>query len=79
MALDDAGSPLGGRVAIVTGGGRGLGRAMALGLVKAGATVVAAAARERDEIERLARDAEAGRPDVIYPMLADAEGRPIEL
>jgi NAD(P)-dependent dehydrogenase (short-subunit alcohol dehydrogenase family) len=65
-------NPLNGRVAIVTGGGRGLGRAMALGLTKAGATVVATAARERDEIERLARDADdAGSPEAIYPMLAD--------
>jgi NAD(P)-dependent dehydrogenase (short-subunit alcohol dehydrogenase family) len=64
-------SALNGRVAIVTGGGRGLGRAMALGLAKAGATVVATAARERDEIERLARDADAGGVGAIRPMLAD--------
>src|SRR6476660_4386800 len=65
-------SSLGGRVAIVTGGGRGLGRAMALGLAKAGASVVVTAARERDEIERVAREADAGgRPNAIYPMLAD--------
>jgi 3-oxoacyl-[acyl-carrier protein] reductase len=45
---------------------------MAVGLAKAGATVVATAARERDEIERVARGADAGgRPDAIYPMLAD--------
>ena len=68
----EAKSPLSGRVAIVTGGGRGLGRAMALGLVEAGARVIATAARERDEIERLAHDADAGgRPDAVYPVLAD--------
>ena len=68
----EAKGPLSGRVAIVTGGGRGLGRAMALGLVEAGARVVATAARERDEIERLARDADAGgRPNAVYPVLAD--------
>src|ERR1700729_3643512 len=68
----EAKGPLSGRVAIVTGGGRGLGRAMALGLVEAGARVVATAARERDEIERLARDADAGgRPNAVRPVLAD--------
>jgi NAD(P)-dependent dehydrogenase (short-subunit alcohol dehydrogenase family) len=74
MAPDECSveGPLSGRVAIVTGGGRGLGRAMALGLAEAGASVVATSARERDEIERLARDADAGgRPGAVYPMLAD--------
>src|SRR5882672_7843886 len=42
------------RVAIVTGGGRGLGRAMVLGLAQAGIHVVATAARERTEIEAVA-------------------------
>jgi 3-oxoacyl-[acyl-carrier protein] reductase len=46
-----------GRVVIVTGGGRGLGRAMTHGLALAGATVIATAARERDEIERVALEA----------------------
>ncbi len=58
---------LDGKVAIVTGGGRGIGRAIALGLAAAGARVVATAARRRDEIERLAAEGD-GR---ILPVLAD--------
>jgi 3-oxoacyl-ACP reductase-like protein len=46
------GAPLEGKVAIVTGGGRGLGRSMVLGLARAGAKVIATAARERQELER---------------------------
>ena len=57
------------RVAIVTGGGRGLGRSMTLGLVGAGAAVVATAARERGEVERVA--AEAAAPSRILPIVAD--------
>ena len=59
---------LAGRVAIVTGGGRGLGRAMAFGLAQAGAAVVVTAARETLEIDAVAREGEPGR---IVPMLAD--------
>jgi len=61
---------LSGRVAIVTGAGRGLGRAMALGLARAGADVVATAAREALEIERVATEA-AGAPGRIVSILAD--------
>ena len=57
-----------GKVAIVTGGGRGLGRAMALGLSRAGFRVAITAARTRDEIEAVAREAPPGR---IYPVMAD--------
>ena len=53
--------------AIVTGGLRGLGRAMALGLLQAGHNVVAVGHLQDDvpEMERLA----AGRP--LHPMVAD--------
>lgn len=43
-----------GKVAIVTGGGRGLGHAMTLGLARAGARVVVSAARQGDEVRTVA-------------------------
>jgi NAD(P)-dependent dehydrogenase (short-subunit alcohol dehydrogenase family) len=55
-------------VAIVTGAGRGLGRAMARGLAHAGIRVVATAARERVEIDAVA--AEVGE-EMIVPVVAD--------
>ena len=57
-----------GKVAIVTGGGRGLGRSMVLGLVRAGATVIATAARESRELEHVAAEAP---PGAVAPMIAD--------
>jgi NAD(P)-dependent dehydrogenase (short-subunit alcohol dehydrogenase family) len=63
---------LAGKVAIVTGGGRGLGRSMVLGLVRAGASVVATAACETAEIEQVAHEAEEmGYVDRIRPLTAD--------
>jgi 3-oxoacyl-[acyl-carrier protein] reductase len=63
---------LSGRVAIVTGGGRGLGRAMVLGLAHAGVNVVATAARERTEIEAVAKEAhQACGEERVLPLLAD--------
>jgi NAD(P)-dependent dehydrogenase (short-subunit alcohol dehydrogenase family) len=56
------------KVAVVTGGGRGLGAAMALGLARAGYRVVVTAAREAAEIEAIA--AEAG-VDRVCPLVAD--------
>jgi 3-oxoacyl-[acyl-carrier protein] reductase len=66
-AVTNPEKPLSGRVAIVTGGGRGLGRAMALGLARAGCRVVITAAREPDEIAAVAA-ASAGS---IHALVAD--------
>ncbi len=60
------------RVAIVTGGGRGLGRSMVLGLVRAGVPVIATAGRERSEIEAVAREAEESNAQAsAVPLVAD--------
>ena len=63
---------LSGKVAIVTGAGRGIGRSMALGLARAGANVMITAARHQKEIdlvvEEAAKSSAAGR---VRPALAD--------
>jgi NAD(P)-dependent dehydrogenase (short-subunit alcohol dehydrogenase family) len=51
---------LAGRVAVVTGGGRGVGRGMAVALARAGATVVVASRTAAELGETLASIAEAG-------------------
>jgi NAD(P)-dependent dehydrogenase (short-subunit alcohol dehydrogenase family) len=64
--------PLRSRVATVTGGGRGVGRARALALTEAGARIIVSAARKRAEIEAVAEEAERrwGRARIV-PMIAD--------
>jgi NAD(P)-dependent dehydrogenase (short-subunit alcohol dehydrogenase family) len=70
--MTSASDGLTGKVAIVTGGGRGLGRSIVLGLVHAGATVVATAARENAEVEDVAHEAKAmGFGGSIVPLVAD--------
>lgn len=61
-----------GKVAIVTGGAKGLGRAMSLGLVGAGARVAATGGHDRAALHSLAADAEniAGAKRVL-PILAN--------
>ena len=60
------------RVAIVTGGGRGIGRTMALALAQAGARVIVSAAREKAEIEAVADEAERRLGERrIVPLVAD--------
>jgi NAD(P)-dependent dehydrogenase (short-subunit alcohol dehydrogenase family) len=63
---------LSGKTAIVTGAGRGLGRSMALGLARAGANVVLAAARNRREIDDVAEAAAKNSSGgAVLPLLAD--------
>jgi 3-oxoacyl-[acyl-carrier protein] reductase len=57
------------KVALVTGAGRGLGRAMALGLSRAGFRVAITAARNRAELEAVAREVPRGQ---VYPVISDA-------
>jgi 3-oxoacyl-[acyl-carrier protein] reductase len=60
------------KTAIVTGGGRGLGRAMALGLLRAGANVVITGARNREELATMTMQAATrGQENRIRTMVAD--------
>ena len=72
--MSDAAPTLEGKTAVVTGGGRGIGRAIALALAKAGADVVPTS-RTRTEVEACGEAIEAeGRRTLAQPCdVADAE------
>ena len=71
MAGGEFTAELAGKTAIVTGGGRGLGRAMALGLARAGTNVVITAARGRREIQAVADEAKAAKAGIVRALIAD--------
>jgi len=58
------------RVAIVTGGGRGIGRAIALGYAGAGADVLISAARNPGEAAQVARESDS-LPGTVHAVQAD--------
>jgi 3-oxoacyl-[acyl-carrier protein] reductase len=63
---------LAGQVAIVTGGGRGIGRAIALALAEAGAKVTITSARQPDETAAVAQEIEAlAGKGAALPLQAD--------
>ena len=72
MEADVKTSQIPSRVAMVTGGGRGLDRAMVLGLAQTGIHVVATAARERTEIETIAEEVRQNCAESrVLPLVAD--------
>lgn len=72
MAEKMSDGSLQGRTAIVTGAGRGLGRAMALGLARAGANVMITAARSQHELDTVKHAGANQQTGAIHTMLADA-------
>ncbi len=72
MVLDEM--KLDGKVAVVTGAGRGLGKAMSIGLSQAGASIVAAA-RSEDQIEGTAKEINAAGGKCI-PVVTDVQKLP---
>ncbi len=70
-----ADTPLSGKVAIVTGAGRNIGRAIALGLAADGAAVVVNGRSDRAAIEEVAAEIRAAGGSALA-LLADVSGEP---
>ncbi len=70
--------PLAGKIALVTGGGRGIGRAIALALAEAGARV-GVAARSEDDVRRVADEIRAGGGEAISLACDIADPNRVEL
>jgi NAD(P)-dependent dehydrogenase (short-subunit alcohol dehydrogenase family) len=66
MAGNDSLFDLSGRVAVVTGGNRGIGRAMALGLARASVAVLARNTKQNQLV--LAELEAVGRPALVLPL-----------
>jgi NAD(P)-dependent dehydrogenase (short-subunit alcohol dehydrogenase family) len=71
--MTDGSNSNGPRLALITGGGRRIGRAIAIALSRAGYTVVLHANRSRDDAEKVAADINAagGRASVVLADLED--------
>ena len=67
--MDDT---ISGKAVIITGGGRGLGKAMAIGLVSEGANVAIKASREGSELEETAKECrDIGGENCVLTLKAD--------
>jgi 2-dehydro-3-deoxy-D-gluconate 5-dehydrogenase len=66
---------LGGRVAVITGGNRGIGRSIALGMARAGAAVAVLARNEEKNGEVLAELKALGGPAIALPLDVTARER----
>jgi len=73
-----SGQELGGKVAIVTGAGRNIGRAIALRLAEAGASVVVVARSNRAEADAVAKEIEAAGGKALAQLADVADAKAVQ-